>query len=73
MEGSTIIGAPFEAHPHLRSLLADQMQPAFTSEEEGEGKRLFKIRTADSSGGHENGREHRLGRDGRRGRSHSER
>ena len=50
MEGSTIIGAPFEAHPHLRSLLADQMQPAFTSEEEGEGKRLFKIRTADSSG-----------------------
>ena len=50
MEGSTIIGASFEAQPHLRSLLVDQLQPAFTSEEEGEGKRLFKIRTADSSG-----------------------
>ena len=50
MEGSTIIGAPIEAHPHLRSLLADPLEPAFMCEEEGEGRRLFKIRTASSSG-----------------------
>lgn len=51
LEGSTIIGAPFEAHsPQLRSLLAEQLQPTFTDEDEGEGRRLFKIRTANSSG-----------------------
>ncbi len=50
MEGSTIIGAPFEAHPHLRSMLSDPLQPTFMCEEEGEGRRLFKIRTATSTG-----------------------
>jgi len=50
LEGSTIIGAPLEAHPHLRSLLADQLQPTFMCEEEGAERRLFKIRTASSSG-----------------------
>ena len=49
MEGDTIIGVPFERHAPLRSLLLDQ-----TDTEDVPGadvtRRLFKIRSADSSG-----------------------
>lgn len=49
MTGNTIIGVPFETHPPLRSLLVDQ-----SDSDDAPGadisRRLFKIRSADSSG-----------------------
>jgi len=48
-EGKTIIGVPFEPHAPLRSLLLDQTG---LDDEPGDcpSQRLFKIRSADSSG-----------------------
>lgn len=52
MEGDTIIGVPFESHPPLRSLLQDrdQTEPDEARGDEEVNRRLFKIRSADSSG-----------------------
>jgi len=47
LDGDTIIGVPFE--PHLRSLLVDQPDFADTQGDDV-SRRLFKIRSADSSG-----------------------
>lgn len=49
MEGDTIIGVPLEPHPELKSMLQESSEP------EGDhgnlvSRRLFKIRSADSSG-----------------------
>ncbi|MDE2296670.1 MAG: hypothetical protein KGK18_00730, partial [Burkholderiales bacterium] len=49
MAGDTIIGVPFEPHVPLRSLLQDSSEP---DEPHGDevSRRLFKIRSADTSG-----------------------
>jgi hypothetical protein len=49
MSDNTIIGAPFEANRRLRSIIANELEPALPSDDEV-ASRLFKIRTADSSG-----------------------
>ena len=48
-EGDTIIGVPFESHAPLRSMLLDQTDPDDMSGDDI-SRRLFKIRSADSSG-----------------------
>jgi hypothetical protein len=47
--GDTIIGVPFEPHVPLRSLLQDPSEPD-TAHGDEISRRLFKIRSADSSG-----------------------
>ena len=49
MVGDTIIGVPFEPHVPLRSLLQDQPEPEDPHGDEV-SRRLFKIRSADTSG-----------------------
>lgn len=49
MLGNTIIGVPFESHLPLRSLLQEQFEPDELRGDEV-SRRLFKIRSADSSG-----------------------
>ena len=51
LEGDTIIGVPFESHVPLRSLLLDQSESDFDPVQGDDiRRRLFKIRSADSSG-----------------------
>ena len=50
MERDTIIGVPFEPHAPLRSLLQDQSDPDLGLHDDEVSQRLFKIRSADSSG-----------------------
>jgi len=49
LEGDTIIGVPFESHPPLRSLLQNRSEADELGRDET-SRRLFKIRSADSSG-----------------------
>ena len=49
MAGNTIIGVPFDVEHPLKSLIVDQPDPAGLPEEEI-SRRLFKVRSADSSG-----------------------
>lgn len=50
LERDTIIGVPFEAHVPLRSMLQDQSEPDLGPHDDEVSRRLFKIRSADSSG-----------------------
>ena len=51
MDGDTGLGAVFESHCHLRSLLADMAEPTdLPATEDIEKLPFFKIRAADSSG-----------------------